>query len=126
MSIELEIAQQRQRKYRDVIEEYAKRFLEECPQYEGRDWDEICDDVIETEAEFADACWFNFMREPLFDSCGSELEAQAHIITVSENTADDEGLWEGLEPLDAIAAQAYYTFEGDLLFAIQNILLGGD
>lgn len=45
----------------------------------------------------------------------------AFIIEQSDNVETDSGLWEGLEPVKAVEAQAYYTYENELMREVMKL-----
>lgn len=51
-----------------------------------------------------------------------DLRDAADIIESSNNVEYDNGLWEGQEPIEAVKTQAFFTYRGDLMNEVNNIL----
>lgn len=51
-----------------------------------------------------------------------DLHDCANILEQSDNKETDSGLWEGLEPMKAIEAQAFFTYRNDLHIAVKAVV----
>jgi len=128
--------------YYELIEEYAKDFIE----YYKEEIEEIIKENKDSIAnvfeifyqewdlngkihEWLDSCWYGFLRESVFDKFNTEFLTCAFIIEESNNPSC---MWEGEDPQETIITQAFYTVRNDLYFKIEEMIkemidkIGGD
>ncbi len=125
--------------YSETIDEYAQDFiaewkeeLEKIIQEELKaGWDEnyVFDesiyqdwDIYDKLHNFLDGAWYSFLREDWAGDYDSELTTCARILDLSRNVEEDSGLWEGKEPAEAIATQAFFTTRSDLYYRVEELL----
>ena len=95
-----------QEEARNLIEDYLDNIVEEVE--EGKDLQEEVDEAV----------WWNL--ESTFTYV--DLHDCAYILEASSRLETDSGLWERLEPIEAVESMAMFTYRNDLEFAVMEML----
>jgi hypothetical protein len=101
--------------YYGYVEEEARRFVDEYLEESLESIEEGNTDMhmFIDDYRLHEWCDNDFIYVGLSDS--------AEILEQSNDVEEDSGLWEGLEPREAIKTQAFFTYRSDMYFEVKEL-----